>query len=782
MKQWGLGIEHEMRIRFENKLSEKSGLNLDENIDDHIFINSKTLLYFFNIYETTIMKDFNKYVDLNIKKYDAYYNTIILKNQLLDIIYKNGKYPFQNNIFYNLSTDENIKRTKNLIDFYINHYTLNNSPLLFFNYNFNNDLSLNIKSYIGNDYYKKELIYLFNNLYNHEYEKNVLKYLKLTFDKFKVKKITFTIEDNNISINFEYFNNNDEKTIKPMTFNDFINKINDYILHLKNHIKYQVNLKDIDLNKFYKNLFLLYFNNLPEIDYTARTSALEFKTIQPLNVNYEDALRDLIDLEETFIYLVNCLYIFQIKKNIYGENLIYHNIGSLQNSYELFDIINGYYNFIEEDYTGSYHIWITCPYNSKMSMKDFIDKHIVLANKLQLIEPILSAHFSSPSYSALFNKKYSKSSLRQFLTYYSNYGTTDITLMRGVDKHVIDKYYLTENDILLDKPIIPVMSDKGIYEMNIYDNNGNKIINYDKLTTRFLTNNLYIPLDKGNSSSNRDEKIHVNNYLNMIFEKTNIKPLAQIDSIKYYKLGSDFRTRFLSNYFYPLDHKWETRLLMKNNKLIEVYYNKELNKISYERVYNRNLFNELVNNHRMGIEFRIFDHFPTHYLSQILSILCPIVIDSMNSLKVIKFKDTYITKQFWHNEMFNVLTNGFEYKVGKEYIKYLNKEFNIKINSRRKNGYDTENILKILNKELNNKYRHSNGRSIYKKLAFKTDISFESFNKIAWKTIISKYFDNNPDIYRKIMYKKNKVSMNDIQKIFNKNIQYDIEKIKKILF
>jgi hypothetical protein len=326
------------------------------------------------------------------------------------------------------------------------------------------------------------------------------------------------------------------------------------------------------------------------------------------------------------------------------------------------------------------------------------------------------------------------------------------------------------------------MSDKGIYEINIYDNNGNKIINYDKLTTRFLTNNLYIPLDKGNSSSNRDEKIHVNNYLNMIFEKTNIKPLAQVDNIKYYKLGSDFRTRFLSNYFYPLDHKWETRLLMKNNKLIEVYYNKELNKISYERVYNKNLFNELINNHRMGIEFRIFDHFPTHYLSQILSILCPIVIDSMNSLKVIKFKDTYITKQFWHNEMFNVLTNGFEYKVGKEYIKYLKKEFNIKINSRRKNRYDTENILKVLNHELNNKYSHSRGGSIYKKLAFKTDISFESFNKIAWKTIVSKYFDNNPDIYRKIMYKKNKVSMSDIQKIFNKNIQYDIEKIKKILF
>lgn len=784
MKHWGLGIEHEMRIRFENKISTQFRLKPDQKTDDHFFINSNTLLYYFNIYETNIMKNFNKYAVTEREK--KYYDTIYLKNELLDLIYKNGKYPFQNNLFYNLSSNENIKQTKDLIDFYINYYTLNNAPLLFFDYNFNDEISLSIKSYIGENYYKNDSTYLFNNLYNHEYEKDVLKNLKIVFNKFKVKDVLFIIEGNIISIKLEYHSNqnktNNSNKEKLITFDDFINKMNEYIKHLKNHINYQVNLKDIDLNKFYKNLYLLYSNKIPEIDYTAKTSALEFKTINPLNINYEDGLRDLIDLEETFIYLVNSLYIFQIKKNIFGENLVYHNIGSLQKSYEIYDIINEKYNSVNEDYTGSYHIWITCPYDSKMSMNDFINKHIVLANKLQLLEPIFAAHFTSPSYNALFDKKYSKSSLRQFLTEYSNYGTTDITLMRGVDKNIVNEYYLSENDILSDNPILPIKTEKGYYQMNIYNIDGNKIINYDKLTTRFLTNNLFLPLDKGDNSSNKDEKVHVNNYLNMIFEKTNIQPICNTSNFKYYKLGSDIRTRFLSEFFYPLDNRWEPKLLMKNNKLIEVYYNKEHKKISYERIYSKNAFNEKLNNDRIGIEFRIFDHFPTHYLSQILSILCPIVIDSTNSSKVIKFKDTHITKQFWHNEMFNVLSNGFEYKIGKDYIKNLKKEFNIKINSRRKDGYSTEDILNILYNQLNHRYSHNRKGSLYRNMSFKSSISFESFNKIAWKAIISKYFNNNPDIYRKIMYKKNKISDINIVKVFNRNTPYDIEKIKKILF
>jgi hypothetical protein len=774
MKNWGLGIEHEMRIRFKNKISKDIGLNVNENIDNHIFINSYILLYYFNIYETTIMKDFNKYLITDKEK--KYYDKIYLKNTLLNIINKKDKYPFQDKLFYNKDTEESFKNTKELIDFYINYYTLHNSPLLFFEYNFNNEVVVNMDSFMSNDYY--ENTYKFNNLYNHEYEKTILKYLKNAFSNKKIERLTFKIENiNKITIQIDYINGKINTNTKLLTFDDCIEKINNYIIHLKKHINTKADLNGIDLNKFYKNLYLLYSNNIPEIDRSSKTSVLEFKTINYINMNYESILQDLIDLEETFLYLVNNLYIFQIKKKIFGENIVYHNIGSLQKSYEIYDIVNEYYNVIDEDYTGSYHIWITCPYTAKMSMEDFINKHIILANKLQLLEPIFAAHFSSPSYNALFNKKYSKSSLRQFINYYSSYGTSDITLMRGVDKHNIDKYYLSENDILND---IPMKTQDTFYKMPIYNNNGTKIINYDTLTHRSITNNLYLPIDKGNNLSNKDGKIHVNNYLNMIFEKTDIAPMQE-KSFQYFKLGSDIRTRFLSEFFYPLDNNWDTRLLMKNNKLIEVYYNSETRKISYERIYNNKKFNDKIDNNRIGIEFRILDHFPTYYMNQILSILCPIVLDSSKSNKILKFKDTHITKQFWHDEMFNVLTKGYEYTIGKDYIKALEKEFDIKIDINTRNKNDTSSIMKILNDNLNKKYNYSRKGSFYRNIAFTSEIIFKNFNKIAWQQIIEKYFNNNPHVYRKFMYNKNKTLNGDLKKIFDKNKSYNLTKIRKIL-
>ena len=54
MKNWGIGIEHEMRIRYSKKIPEFP--------NEYIFVSSFLLLYFFGIYEQTVMKKFNKYV------------------------------------------------------------------------------------------------------------------------------------------------------------------------------------------------------------------------------------------------------------------------------------------------------------------------------------------------------------------------------------------------------------------------------------------------------------------------------------------------------------------------------------------------------------------------------------------------------------------------------------------------------------------------------------------------------------------------------------------------
>ena len=85
MKKWGLGIEHEMRVRFKNNISE-----LPKNIQDtlfssvkneYIFLDSKTLLYYFRIHELIIMKDFEKYATTQDEK--IYLKNIALKKKII---------------------------------------------------------------------------------------------------------------------------------------------------------------------------------------------------------------------------------------------------------------------------------------------------------------------------------------------------------------------------------------------------------------------------------------------------------------------------------------------------------------------------------------------------------------------------------------------------------------------------------------------------------------------------------------------------------------------------
>ena len=531
----------------------------------------------------------------------------------------------------------------------------------------------------------------------------------------------------------------------------------------------------------------MYNNNIPHIDYTYKNYAIEFKTINYENINYEKALNDLIDLEKTFFYTINNLPIFKNIIDTFGD-FTYHNIGSIEKNIVIFDILYFNYYYINYDYTGSYHIWITAPYNITMDMKKFINVHVSLANKLQLLEPILAAHYSSPSYNAM-DKKESKSSLRQFLNGYSNYGTSDITLMYGTKKHDILEYFFNEKDILDQKVMIPYsnkyysdqtygFSKEEIYKLPIYDNNGKIIINYNKLTQRNITNNIFNPIDKGNEESNN---VNIQNYFSKIFQETNIRPKTEYnDNIKYLRLGADIRTRDLNSYFYPLSKEWIPYLIMKKNKLIQVYYNKISNEISYDRIYDKEENKKNLSN-RVGIEFRIFDHFPINFLDQILGLLVPIVLDSCKDAnkQKMKFKDTHIAKQFWHDEMYNVINKGYQYTLSKKYISILEKEFNVKLDHPCKKNMNTENILSILYDKLSNKYLHSHKDSFYKKMCFTSTIYFKNFNKKAWFEIIKKYFENNPQKITKIKYLNKNITDSNIIEIMGKNI--NIDKIKDYL-
>ena len=752
MIKWGLGIEHEMRVRFKKNISELPQNIIDTlftNIkNEYMFIDSNTLLYYFKIYETVFMTDFKKFMlDKLDKNEQKYYNKILLKNELFNMAKNKIHFPLEDKKFFDLN-DKDL--CIELLSYYLMIYTLYHSQLLFCSYNFNNEINLSLKKLMKFDIIIKEnnVIDLFKSsldkLYNDTYAKLVFIYLKQLFIKKNVKDFDFLHNSENMNIDIYFRFDNSVNSVNSNKSSKFMLTLNKYLDETKKIFSSVSPPSPIQIS--YKNLYMLYSNNIPHIDKTCKTEAIEFKTIVYENLSYEHILSDLIELEKTFFNIVNNIPIIKDLTKMFGK-LMYHNIGSVQNTISIFDLVNINYRHIEEDYTGSYHIWITAPYDIKMPMKKFLNIHATLANKLQLLEPILAAHYSSPSYNALKSSNESKSSLRQFLNGFSNYGTTDISLINGAKKHDVHSYYISEQNKINNKPIkIYNGNNSKINNRYIYDDNNKIIKNYGKLITRNITNNIFKLFDKGNDESNNN--ISVRNYFSIIFEKTKIRPKE-----KYLKLGADIRTRDFNNYFYPRD----TYLLMKHNKL-------------YQKSKSYKLFKPDLSN-RIGIEFRIFDHFPTHYLSQILCLLAPIVLDSTENIKIIKtIKDTHISKQFWHNEMANVILKGYEYTLSDKYISSLEKEFNINININKKIPHSTENILSIMYEKLNKRYSK---KSLYNKMKFTTEINFISFNKKAWHEIINSYFKENPNLLKKILL-TNKLK---ISEILGKNFNYDLKKI-----
>ena len=800
MKNWGIGIEHEMRIRYSKKIPEFP--------NEYIFVSSFLLLYFFGIYEQTVMKKFNKYVITDEEK--KYYDKIALKNIIKDMAIDKKPYPLDNKLFFDIeSTLEKMSETKELLKYYISIYTLYHAPLLYFSYIFSNNIHISINNFIDlNSIHTIDLE--LKNLYNNNHEKELLKYLKSIFLGNNVNKLKFDYSiknEINIYCTITDINNKNNKNNKNVNFTKFIDMVQKTITIIKKHINTDIDIIKVEEEKMYKNLFMLYNYNLPEIDFSSTTEALEFKTIEYKELNYESALNQLIDYEKTFFYVMNNSHIIKMNEEKYGY-LTYHNIGSVNNTIEFTDIINFDYKYLGDDYTGSYHIWLTPPYTPSTTMKKFTNTLITLANKLQLLEPILAGHYSSPSYNALTNSTFSKSSLRQFISGFTNYGTTDITLMNGIKNHDIMYYYLSEEDIINGIGITTFINstemttngfkyyDKELYKAPVYNTKGELILNYNRLTSRSITNNIYKIFSKGEIESNNN--ISLNNYFSMLFEDTKIRPVnGYYKYLKYLELGADIRTRDLNEYYYPLDKDWTRHLVLKKNKLIEVYYNKKINKISYERVYDKKEYSNKLNNDRIGIEFRIFDHFPTQYLDQILSILPAIVVDSYKKPKSIKFKNTYVAKQFWHNEMFNVLKNGYKYKLQTPYIHALEKEFGIEIEKGM--SYNTENIMQELYYKLSRKYARTRKNSLFNKMKFNKQILFENFNKKAWAEIIKYYFNKNPHLLEKLTYlnststtnksdtskldtsKLNKKAKQNIAEILGNKLNYDVNKIKNYI-
>jgi len=128
-------------------------------------------------------------------------------------------------------------------------------------------------------------------------------------------------------------------------------------------------------------------------------------------------------------------------------------------------------------------------------------------------------------------------------------------------------------------------------------------------------------------------------------------------------------------------------------------------------------------------------------LDQILSLLVPIVLESTKIIKPIKtIKDTYVSKQFWHNEMANVMKKGFKYTLGDRYLTILEKEFDIKF--KHKKSLHSEDILRILYDKMIEKYSKRHSTLLYNKMKFISDIEFVNFNKKAFNEISNFHIKN----------------------------------------
>ena len=465
-------------------------------------------------------------------------------------------------------------------------------------------------------------------------------------------------------------------------------------------------------------------------------------TIDYKNKNYESIYKEFIKYESSFIEYMNTIINHYLK---IPNKVIMANVGSRYKSIELIDIFNQRINddlcnrvLKDESYNGSYHIWVTIPYDKSLSKSKFLDMHATLANKLQLLEPLFACNFSSPSYKIKTNQNYpSKLSLRHLLNAYANYGTTDVSLINnGSD-------YSNVSNIFFDKTNHQKIHEIKPLIKKIYNQNNKLIKNYGILEERLYSNNVFSFITpKTNNSKNN---VNVESFYELLFKnkpkffkifqklysnKTNYSKIP-----KTIGLGADIRTRDNNYLMHPVDENIQKVYYPKNNKYIEYYFDTTTNKLLTNRKYDKKKYDEYLKDQRVGFEFRILDHFPSIYLDMILGLYPYLVVNSYDINLIQSIDDTHVSKQFWHNEMFKVINEGSSALFSTTYIAKLNKEFNINL---KPNKLTSESVLEELYFKLKNKYNNSKKhKQILDKLTFKNDPIYFNFTNYATKFIQS---------------------------------------------
>lgn len=778
------GIEHEIRIRLKNKIYQATNkfeqeiLDLNVNKPSYLFINSNNIinkifrkLYFLLVIKKLlnneiipgvknnpyILDKFYRYVSIeNIisKKYKQNLNLIIDKNRFNYIFnqeYLNYYYPL-------LIADININ--------YSNSQEV--SKLLKKIYAIKNDLdkllkTSNLKSKIMGHLKKKEISNLHSKLFKLLVSNKIAEYSINVFNEKYRNYLTIIINlyyNENVICNNKFrISEITNKTRKEQkNNNDFSN----------------FNFKLISDNDF-KIMNMMLNNDDPALtsDWSDKTDVSEFKTIKYKNVSLNKNLEDLILYEETVFKVLEADSSIKYLTDNYGP-LTYHHTGSINKSVEIVKINSNKnkltfdLSVIPLDYTGSYHLWLTLPYQIKTPSKDFVESNIFLGNLLQMIEPLILSNYGSPHPKSMGNSKtHVRSSLRQFINPYGAVGSSDLTLLRGDDlTHIFDFYLKKEN----------VLKYKSLYinkYLNVYDNNNKIVKNYKGLETREATSKNLLPFPITKQKFN-NKMYNIKNYLEIVLEKSNIDiykdTVFKFDPI----IGADIRVKdWGKNYNKPLKKKISKVYVLDGKKIKEQYFdNTKRIVIDDRKKVIDNVKSKKYLSNRMGLEFRIFDHFSPSTMNEILPIIALFMIHSYSNFKILKGQDMIINKQIYHNVVADVIMNGYEAKFKTQYIKYIEKILNIKLDKR---SYLSVELLTEIRDKLYNKYK--NEKLLNRLYNFKRALPIMSMSRRVWMENLKEMLETNKYLFEKFGKLNEGMKKKDIIKILGKEWESNADKV-----
>lgn len=163
-----------------------------------------------------------------------------------------------------------------------------------------------------------------------------------------------------------------------------------------------------------------------------------------------------------------------------------------------------------------------------------------------------------------------------------------------------------------------------------------------------------------------------------------------------------------------------------------------------------------------GIELRIFDHFNSRHLIDLMRIMVYLGENSRNH----QCKGYVYKNKEWIKTTQDIMENGWKAIVSKEYIKELNKNLGLNLEVKRKKAFG---LLLDLNEKIFNK----NKEGLYCKLMigenYKTEPKIPQINRFSWQIRFNAEYGKKMKEFVKNYLPRKEISYKEFEKIFFKH-------------